>query len=305
MSASSILARLRPWMLPLAMVIGLLAHDYMDALQFLAPWLIFAMLLVTFCKIDMHHFSLDRLSWCLLAVQIPGALVVYGLIQFFDVTLAQGAMICVLCPTATAAPVITAMLGGNLNRLISFSLLSNFAVALIAPLLFSKLMPSLGGLSFVEEFLQISAILAPLILGPIAVAFCLRAVAPRVHSVLAGHQTVSFYIWAFSLIIVVGRAVSFVMAEPVEYIPRMIALAVLAGLMCVAQFFIGRRLGHRFGDPVAGAQGLGQKNTVLAVWMALSYLDPVSSVAPAAYIAWQNSINALQIYLKSKKTPKT
>ena len=48
----------------------------------------------------------------------------------------------------------------------------------------------------------------------------------------------------------------------------------------------------------AGAQALGQKNTVLAVWMAIAYLNPISSVAPAAYVAWHNIVNSMQIYRK-------
>ena len=91
------------------------------------------------------------------------------------------------------------------------------------------------------------------------------------------------------------------MAEPVEMAPRMILIALVAGVMCVAQFYIGRRIGRACGDKIAGAQGLGQKNTVLAIWMALSYLNPISSVGPAAYIAWQNTINSLQLYFKSRK----
>ncbi|MDE6582461.1 MAG: transporter, partial [Duncaniella sp.] len=113
-----------------------------------------------------------------------------------------------------------------------------------------------------------------------------------------------FYIWAVSLFIVVGRAVTFVMAEPIEMASEMILIAVVAGVMCAGQFYIGRRIGNACGDKIAGAQGLGQKNTVLAIWMALSYLNPVSSVGPAAYIAWQNTINSLQLYFKSKKETK-
>ncbi|MDE6422428.1 MAG: transporter, partial [Muribaculaceae bacterium] len=58
---------------------------------------------------------------------------------------------------------------------------------------------------------------------------------------------------------------------------------------------IGRVIGGRFGDKVSGGQALGQKNTVLAVWIALAYLNPISSIAPAAYIAWQNIINSWQL----------
>jgi len=53
---------------------------------------------------------------------------------------------------------------------------------------------------------------------------------------------------------------------------------------------------RRYGDAPAGGQSLGQKNTVLAVWMAQSFLDPISSIAPTAYIVWQNFVNSYQIY---------
>ena len=78
-------------------------------------------------------------------------------------------------------------------------------------------------------------------------------------------------------------------------------MAVLSLLVCCLQFYIGRKLGKLNGDKIVGAQGLGQKNTVLAVWMCLTFFNPVTSVGPAAYIAWQNIINSYQLYLKSKK----
>jgi BASS family bile acid:Na+ symporter len=67
------------------------------------------------------------------------------------------------------------------------------------------------------------------------------------------------------------------------------------------QFYIGRRIGRHCGDKIAGAQGLGQKNTVLAIWMSLTFLNPISAVGPAAYVAWQNTINSLQLYFKARK----
>ena len=54
-------------------------------------------------------------------------------------------------------------------------------------------------------------------------------------------------------------------------------------------------VGGHYGDKVSGGQGLGQKNTVLAVWLALAYMHPIASIAPAAYIAWQNIINSWQL----------
>lgn len=91
------------------------------------------------------------------------------------------------------------------------------------------------------------------------------------------------------------------MRQPVSSIPEEIAIAVISFIVCIAQFYIGRRVGKHYDEKIAGAQGLGQKNTVLAIWMALTYLNPAASIGPASYIVWQNSINSFQLYLKEKQ----
>lgn len=299
MKYQQVLSRLKPWMLPLAMLCGLLFHNAIEDVAFLTPWLIFAMLFITFCRIEPREFRITGLSVSLLAVQLAGSAALYAALLPVSRDVAQGAFICIFCPTATAAPVITGMLGGSVARLATFSLVSNSAVAILAPAAFT-LMGS-NDIDFFSSFQTIAMRVLPLILGPLALALVLRAGAPKIHSRISSSQSIGFYLWAVSLIIVVGRAVSFVMAEPASKIPELIALALVAAVVCVAQFAIGRRLGRRYGDRIAGAQGLGQKNTVLAIWMALTYLNPITSVAPAAYIAWQNTINSIQIYYKQRK----
>lgn len=293
--------RLRPWILPISMICGVVFHNAIAVLQFLAPYLIFAMLFITFCRIRPSEFRLSGLTWKVVLVQVVLAIGGYVVLRLFSEDLAQGFLICALCPTATAAPVITAMLGGSITTLVSISILSNLAMALLGPAIFAIVADPSVHISFFDAFRTIIVRVSPLILGPMAAAFILLYIAPKLHKTIADHQTLSFYIWAFSLILIVGRAVSFAMAEPASMIPEMIALAVVAGVACGLQFYIGRKLGHRAGDPVAGAQGLAQKNTVLAVWLATIYLHPITSIAPAAYIAWQNTVNSIQLYIKGKK----
>lgn len=299
MKANDVIRRIKPWMLIIAMSTGALFHDYMEAVAFLAPYLIFAMLLVTFCKVPFDNIRITRLSWLLAAVQVLGGVVVYLGLLPVDRVVAQGAFICVFCPTATAAPVIVGMLGGSIPRQATFAIVSNVAAALLVPPLFT-VMGSDVHIDFLGTFATIAWRVIPLILAPLAVAMVLRRITPGVHAYLGRHQAISFYIWSVSLIIVVGRSVSFVMAEPASEIPRMVALALVALVLCLIQFAVGRAIGRRCGDRVVGAQGLAQKNTVLAVWMAWTYFDPVSSVAPAAYIAWQNIINSIQLYLHGR-----
>lgn len=293
--------RLKPWMFPLAMVLGILFHNYIGMVEWVVPYLIFTMLAITFCRIRPGHFDFSPMLWIMLAVQVVGSVCVYLVMRPFGVDLARAAFICVFCPTATAAPVVTGMLGGSIPRVASYSVISNIAVALLAPVLFTWIGPGDVQLDFVREFSTIALRVAPMIVFPILIAFLLYFLAPRVHGAVARSQEVSFYLWSLSLIVVVGRSVSFVMAEPIDALGSMVAMAVVAGVLCGAQFIVGRRIGRRYGDAVAGAQSLGQKNTVLAIWMTIAYLSPIASVGPAAYIAWQNTVNSLQIYFKTKR----
>lgn len=93
---------------------------------------------------------------------------------------------------------------------------------------------------------------------------------------------------------------------------------------CIMQFAVGRRIGRmveidrrRYSQSqeadagrdmkVSCAQSLMQKNTVLGVWLAMTYMNPLASVAPAAYIAWHNIVNSWQLIQveKSQKQHKT
>ena len=299
MKLSEFRQKIKPLMLPVAMIIGAVFHNYIGYVKFLAPWLIFTMLFITFCKVKIHEFRITSLSWCLLLVQIVGSLGVYFALLPFNQDVAVATFICVFCPTATAAPVITGMLGGSVPRLATYSIVSNITVALLAPLLFS-LMGSDSTMGFAEATATISLKVVPLIILPLVIALLLQLLLPKVHKAVAEKQSLSFYLWAVSLIIVVGNAVSY-MIQHHEHLWEMIIMALLSLVVCCAQFIIGRVIGRRCGDRIAGAQGLGQKNTVLAIWMALTFFHPVTSVGAAAYVAWQNIINSAQLYVKAKR----
>lgn len=303
MKIAALRQKIKPWMLPIAMLVGIVFHEYIHYIAFLSKYLIFVMLLITYCRVKMSDFHTGPYIWWLLAVQLGGAVAVYLALEPFSPELAQGAFICIFCPTATAAPVITGMLGGSVSRVATYSLFSHVSVALLAPMLLSFMSPETH-ISFGESVMVIARSVLPLILGPLALAFLFQRYAPRVHAGIAGHQGLSFYIWAVALIIVVGNSVSFLMKQPVDKLPEILMLASVSLFVCLGLFGVGRRIGARFGDKISAAQSLGQKNTVLAIWLALTYLNPIVSAAPAAYVAWHNTINSWQIYLHERKAGK-
>ena len=287
-------------MLPIAMVGGILFYPWMGYVQFLSPYLIFTMLFITYCRLDFRHISLGRFQWMLLGVQMLIAAASYLSLAWVNHTVAEGVFICVFIPTATAAPVICAMLGGSLPKLATYSLLCNVFVAIAGPFILAVIGDTEYG--FLESFLMILRMVMPLLLGPILASLLLRNTLPKFHEAVKSHQSVSFYLWAVSLFIIVGGCVSFIINHyRPEDLWTMIWLAVGALAVCLLQFKVGRMVGRRFGDPVSGGQGMGQKNTVLAVWIALAYMNPVASIAPASYIAWQNIINSWQI-MRHKST---
>ena len=287
-------------MLPISMVGGVLFHNYMESISWISPFLIFCMLTVTFTKLKLREMKITKFHLALLGMQFLCCWIVYFALYNVNPVVAEGAFLCVYMPTATAAPVVTGMLGGSVSMMATLSVLSNIALAFTAPMFLSAI--SVGhNIEFIDSFMRIGTQVVPMIIVPLILALFMRRFLPRLHSVIASHQSASFWMWAVALFVVIGNAVSFVMKQPIEQLWVMIALAMVSLVVCVLQFSIGRRVGVYFGDKVAGAQGLGQKNTILALWLSLTYLNPIISIAPASYIAWQNIINSAQLYRKAKR----
>lgn len=269
----------------------------------LTPSLIFAQLLLTFCRVDPSRFRLRRWHVWLLLFQLVGASAAYAIIAPMSPVLAQGAMVCLICPTATAAAVITHKLGGSAETLITFTLMDNILAAVYVPLVFPLVYVQQGGVDFVEAFLLILGKVFPLLICPFLLSQVLRLCLPSVHSYLREHSGFAFYIWALALAMVMGKTAKSIVDDSGNML-IVLSLALVAVAACAAQFLFGKVTGGRYGDRISGGQALGQKNTVLAIWMSQTYLDPLSCVAPGAYVLWQNIVNSYQLWKKRHKESK-
>ena len=286
-------------MMPISILVGAIFYKFFDMMSFLTPYLIFIMLFLTYSTLHLKQMRLSRLHIWLILIQIFGSLIVFLILSPINVTLAQGAMICVLAPTGTAAPVITGMLKGNVGSVTSYSLMSNMCVALAAPVIFS-LVGSFQNLPFFESFMAISQRVFVLLFLPFALAIFLQKFTPVAAYKIASYSGLSFYFWSLALCVVTGRTVVFILKQNGSSHLTEILVAIGALVVCVGQFLIGRGIGRHYDDTIAGGQGLGQKNTILAIWMAQMYLNPISSIGPGAYVLWQNIINSYQVWLHRK-----
>lgn len=294
------LLQLRTLMLPLAMLAGYLLSGFFAGLGPMTPFLIFGMLFISFCRISPRELRFKRMYLWLLAVQLCVSVVIFLLLRPLHETGAQAMMVCILAPTATSAIVIAGMLGADMATMAGFTLLSNSACAIAAPLIFS-FVGTYSDIPFLDSFLLILGKVVPVLILPFATAITLHFLWPRATKAVSKMSMASFYMWALSLIIVTGQTVEFIKAEPSENYGMEFLMALGALGICVMQFAVGRAFGRRYGERIAGGQSLGQKNTVLAIWMTQTYLDPVSSIGPASYVLWQNVVNSWQLWSEQRR----
>lgn len=288
--------------MPLCMVVGaVLCREiaWVDGVThgYITPVFIFTMLFFTYCRVDIRRMRLSWMHLWLLLFQIVGSLAIYYLVAQWDAVIAQGAMICMLTPVAMAAVVIGGMLGANVETMAAYSLLCNVLIACIAPL---YLYHFGNGECTTIQILQRVVVL---LIAPFAVGQLCRFLLPKVAGWVGNHSQISFYIWLLSLIVIIGRTTCFLLNYEADRSVE-ISLALVALVICLLQFKVGRAIGRRYGDAAAGGQSLGQKNTILAVWLSQSFLDPIACIAPAAYIVWQNLVNSFQIYRKGEANHK-
>lgn len=313
-----LLRLLKNWTLPVAMLSGTLCYFLLAYIPLFAPakptigklityatpTLIFLQLFLTFSKIELREMKPKIWHLWLILFQIVSCLLVVALLLSVEMTDSyrsafEGLMVCLICPTATAAAVITGKLGGSPATLTTYTLLSNLLAAVTVPLLF-PLVEAHADITFLAAFWKILSKVFPLLLFPIVLAEFVRRCFPSIHRLLLKLRDASFYLWAVALAIVTGQTVqSFVHSKASAEVLMLVAFGGL--LACGVQFYLGKRIGGHYAERISGGQALGQKNTILAIWMAYTYLNPLSSVAPGSYVLWQNLVNSYQLWKKRKR----
>ena len=277
------------------------ANFFAPILDAALPLFMFLVLYVTFCKVDFR--KLIPVGWHLWIAlsQVLMVAVVIGAILIFHITgesliLLEALLVSIICPCASAAAVVTQKLGGNLEEMTTYTFLSNFLCALLIPVCF-PLIESGAGVTFWGAFIAILYKVCLVLVAPMLLAYITK----HWHALCKFYQWVisvnnlSFYLWGCSLLIVSGTTVrNIVHAEVASSL--LLLIAILALVLCLIQFAFGRYIGHFFRSTINAGQALGQKNTAFAIWIAHTYLNPLSTVGPGCYILWQNIINSVEIW---------
>ena len=256
----------------LSMIIGAVFYKWLVPLSPILPWLIFFMLFFTFCKVNPLDLRLHRWHWIVLATQMALSFVTYfgALYLSGNQLLAQGLLMCFIMPTATAAPIIAGKLGGSIQNLTTFTLLSNFATAIVVPATFPLISPS-AEMTFWPAFLLILSRIGPLLLGPFCLAWLVRFAfnkyyryidistsrhleqsSPREFVLPVQLAVVPFYLWVASITVLSATVTQTVISNLQSQISTILILLVSSFFACLAQFGLGKLIGYHMPAPSKG-----------------------------------------------------
>lgn len=316
---------IKDWILAFAIITGALAYlayanfgifdpvrpyaaDFVAVIQ---PVLLFCMLFLSFCKVDPRdlHFTWWHL-WLLLFQGVLFAALGCA-IWLFAGTLGdvgkvfiESAMICLICPTATAAAVVTDKLGGNVPGIVTYTMLINILTAVLVPLVVPIIQVTGAGYSFGVMFWMILSRVVPMLVFPLLLAWFVRFFMPELHALMLRPRNLAFYLWCLGLSIAIAVSTRSLLKS--SYGWEIAAyIAVISLFCCILQFRVGKRIGRHYHPAgvmqLTAGQALGQKNTIFIIWVAYTFFDPVTSLAGGFYSIWHNIYNSWQLNNVSKQ----
>ncbi len=313
-SRMNIIRFVKDWTLPVAMSLGAMLYllfafvPWLDGaatffdpiMEAVLPMFMFLVLFVTFCKVDFHkmrpvwwHLWVSLFN--LLFVGIIMAVILFTLSTLNStLVLLEALLMCIIAPCATAAAVVTQKLGGSLEEMTTYTFLSNLLTVLLVPVCFPMIEKG-ADITFMAAFTKILYQVFTLLVVPMLLAYIVKHFMHSLHRRIVAVRDLSFYLWGCSLMIVTGTTVKNIVHAEASVL-LLSAIALLGLVLCIIQFAVGRFIGRYFGRAQEAGQGLGQKNTAFAIWLGITYLNPLSSVGPGCYILWQNIINSFEIW---------
>ena len=302
----------KDWMLPIAIVLGISLYLFYHFTPVLKPYgavlhkaaaegqrfVIALLLFFQFVQISPHDLRFHRWHLYALLFQVAGfvsfaalsALAAEGAARI----LLECAMICLICPTAAAAGVITRKLDGDLAATVTYLVLVNAAATFLIPMVIPMVKPS-AEYGFWAYVLRIALKVFPLLVLPGLLAWLIRYTTHGLQRKLMRFAPKSFYIWFFGLTLAMVLAAHALFTN-YPGLPALIGIILVSMATCAVQFFTGRRIGKGRTASITAGQALGQKNTGFLIWLGYTYMTPVTSVAGGLYAIWQNLFNSWELY---------
>ncbi|HAT61084.1 MAG TPA: transporter, partial [Prevotella sp.] len=254
---------IKQWTLLFAICVGTIIYLLFSRITFLSPigdavgpclvrlmpFVIFTMLYVTFCKIKLDEFRPRTWHFCLQGIRTLLSAIVVLFISWTTSLetkiILEGVFVCVICPTAAAAPVITEKLGGSVASMTIYMIIANCFTSIIIPLFFPMVEKS-ANISFLLSFLMVLKRVLMVLVLPLLLALFTRRFLPKIIMWLRSKSNIAFYLWSFNLSIVMGLTVRMITRSQLMG-TTMALLIVLPLIISLFLFGIGKFVGGFWG----------------------------------------------------------
>ncbi|MDQ7816439.1 MAG: hypothetical protein RDU14_05390 [Melioribacteraceae bacterium] len=269
-------------LLLLTISIGVLfpyGHEY----TFLIRYFLMLMLFFSFLDVKVDKEIITKKHFVILFTILISSSLIFLLIKPFSIELAQTAFITAIAPTAIAAPVIISLKRKKVEFVAFSLLLNNFVVASLIPFMLPFVVQNNTDISILD-------ILFPILITfsvPFAAAQILKIVFPKFWKKLVNWKDVSFYILILNIYIATSDASNYIRSEFSTNLEIVFLIAGSSALLCIFFFSLGWFIGGKEYRHEA-SQSLGQKNNAFTIWIALTFMNPISVVGPVFYVFFQN-----------------
>ena len=292
--------QLRSISMLVAFALGALFHAEIAPFVWWMPIGIAIMLSITFIGIDVRKL---RPSWMhlilLAAIQVMGVGTWYLLSEAGYLVLAESMYYCAAAPIASASPIIVNLLRGNVEFSTTAMVLSQVAFAIVTPFVLPIVVHD-PGLSYMTLAGVVAGQILTVLGVPAAISVCLRLAYPPCRMWAPKLSDVSLGIWILNLLVVSAAGVQRIVAMGYS-LHDMWPMILGAACICCIGFVAGYWLGYPSLKREC-SQGLGQKNTVLTLYMASqSYAAPLAYIGPVFYVFCHNTANAIQLALAARE----
>ncbi len=267
-------------------IIGLFfnkGEEYSYAIKYL----IMAMLFFPFLSVS---FPKDKVVYLNVAIIFLAMLVLstaaYSLLINYDAQIATIAFLITFTPTATAAPVVMSFLNKDVDYVILSVVATNCLVALFIPFILPIIAPIQENVSVLNILIStMMVVVIPLIISQLIVK-----VSSELAIKLASRKNIPFYIWLSVLYLATSKASAYLFSVSSSY-TIVLEIAAISLVICIINFLSGKYIGgERYS--IEASQSLGQKNTMLMIWISLEYINPIAALGPVFYLIYQNIYNS-------------
>ena len=195
-----------------------------------------------------------------------------------------------MSPTANAAPVITNLLKRREDYVTVSVVLTNlftaFALApLVALVIGSTIQIDTAALAW-KTILLIGT--------PFLLAIVLRNFAKPVAAFVRRWKFLSFYLWMVMLFTVCAQSATYICKQDNLSWIILAEIFAISATLCAVNFIGGYFLGEKHFRREC-SQSVGQKNTMLMLWVGLAFFNPIVALGPTFYVVCHNLWNSWQL----------